>query len=377
MFGIKLGGIVASRHGRLGMMAAALMVACGSSESSGTGGTGGTGGAGGAGGVDVDSGGGGSAGALDGSVPSDAAGAAGAAPDAAPDALPDSPPDAGEVLDPAKAGPFPVGQTEATVPAPAVGSEVATTCFVPEASGGSVPLVTLAPGFQLPPEQYYVSASHLASFGFVVCVAAYNASLFEKNHVDNAREVLAVIDWALDPAGPLAGRADAGRVGAAGHSLGGRLSVLAASFDDRIRAVFGMDPKDSDDPDASDLLPLDIPTGFLGELVDAQGGFQPCAPAEHNFQTFYARAASPSFAVELLGANHMSFLDAPDSCGLVCSLCNDASLDHDTAISLTRSYLAAFFMRHLRDEPAYDSYLTGSIATERYVSPGIAIIQSK
>lgn len=353
----------------LGVGVLAFFAACGSSESSAGGD-----GAGGAGG---------SAGTDDAGIDADA-GSAGSGGDASSDASQEndgsagSPPDGGEeVHDPSLPGPFTVTQTTATVPAPAVGSQVATTCFWPEAPDGPYPLVALAPGFQLPTDQFRGSASHLASFGFVVCLVSYNASLFEKKHTDNAREVLAVVDWALDPSGPLGGAADAERVGAAGHSLGGRLSVLAASFDDRIRAVFAMDPKDSPDPDASELLPLPIPTGFLGELTDAQGGLQPCAPAADNFQTFYARAASPSFQVELLGANHMSFLDSPETCGLPCTFCKPATLDHDTAISLTRSYLAAFFLRYLYGETGYDAYLTGTIADERYVAPGIALIESK
>jgi len=280
------------------------------------------------------------------------------------------------VADPALVGPMAVVAVNASVPAPAVGTTVDVSCFLPDSTGGPFPLVTIAPGFQLPASQYVGSAAHLASFGFVACVAAYNASLFSPNHLNNAKEVLAVVDWALAPTGPLAGKADPLRVGAAGHSLGGRLSVLAASLDDRIGAVFAMDPVDADDPDASSLS-LPIPTGFLGELTDSQGGFQPCAPADRNFETFYTSAASPSFKVEVLGANHMSFLDDPDSCGLVCSFCKPASLDHDQVISLTRSYLAAFFLRHLGNDAAYDAYLTGAIAEQRYEQTGVAIIDAK
>jgi hypothetical protein len=73
----------------------------------------------------------------------------------------------------------------------------------------------------------------------------------------------------------------------------------------------------------------------------------------------------------------MSFLDDPGSCGLVCSFCKPASLDHDQVISLTRSYLAAFFLRHLGNEAGYDTYLTGAIAEQRYEQTGVAIIDAK
>lgn len=281
------------------------------------------------------------------------------------------------VADPAEKGPFDVRAVNGVVEALEVGTTVNASCFLPDASAAPFPLVTIAPGFQLPASQYVVSAQHLASFGFVACVTAYNASLFSPNHLANAKEVIAVVDWALDPAGPLGGETDPSRVGAAGHSLGGRLSVLAAGLDERIDAVFAMDPVDAEDPVAASLLPLPIPTGFLGELTDSQGGFQPCAPAERNFETFYAKAGSPSFKVEVLGANHMSFLDNPASCGLVCSFCKPASLGHGQVISLTRSYLAAFFLRHLGNNAAYDEYLTGAVAKQRYEQSGIAIIDAK
>ncbi len=388
-------------HHAAALAVAATVVACGGSDdamgpgrtaggaagSAGamTGGSGGDVGAAGAGGL---SGGAGAAGAAgtDGSAGTGAGGSAGAAGTGADGGVggqagaagAGGQPDGGTSLsDPAVPGPYSVVWMDASVPAAAVGSTVATTCFHPDNDDGPYPLVTLAPGFQLPPSQYHVSAGHLASFGFVVCVAGYNASLFSPNHLDNAKEVLAVVDWALDPSGPLASHADPNWVGAAGHSLGGRLSVLAASLDDRIDAVFGMDPVDADSPDASDLLPLPIPTGFLGELLDAQGGFQPCAPAADNFETFYAQASGPSFKVELSGANHMSFLDDPSSCGLICSFCQSPTLEHEKAIALTRSYLAAFFLRHLAGEAGYDTYLTGVIAQERYVQTGVARIESK
>ena len=80
------------------------------------------------------------------------------------------------------------------------------------------------------------------------------------------------------------------------------------------------------DCDVSQLMnSLQIPTGFLGETTDATGSFQACAPEADNFTTFYGNANPPSFAVTVLGANHMSFLDDPSACGLVCSFCKPAT----------------------------------------------------
>jgi predicted dienelactone hydrolase len=290
----------------------------------------------------------------------------------------------GSTNDPAQPGPFTLTSVDASVEVSAVGTSFTTRCFLPDTEPGPFPLITLAHGFQLPASQYYLSAQHLASFGFVVCVPEYPAGLFNPNHANNARELLGVIDWALGASSPIAAKIDPQRIGATGHSLGGKLSVIAASLDDRIKAVFGIDPIDSskncnptDCPDATDLLPLPIPTGFVGETIDAQASFQACAPAESNFETFFAGASSPTFKVHVEGANHMSFLDDPASCGLPCSFCNAATRDHDEVASLLHAYLAAFFLRHLNGEAGYDDYLTGPTAQQRYVQTGVATIELK
>jgi hypothetical protein len=122
---------------------------------------------------------------------------------------------------------------------------------------------------------------------------------------------------------------------------------------------------------------LSIPTGFLGETTDATAAGMACAPQADNFATFYAGAQSPSFAVTITGANHMSFLDDVGSCGFTCAFCNPSTANDAEVNAMARAYVAAFFERHLRGDVAYDAYLTGGIATERYVSPGKATIESK
>jgi hypothetical protein len=122
---------------------------------------------------------------------------------------------------------------------------------------------------------------------------------------------------------------------------------------------------------------LHIPTGFLGETTDASGGFQPCAPAAENYTTFYAGTNSPSLAVTVIGANHMSFLDDAAGCGFTCNLCNTATLANNVVNSMGHAYVAAFYERYLRGNAGYDTYLTGADAQSRYVATGQATIQSK
>jgi hypothetical protein len=155
-------------------------------------------------------------------------------------------------------------------------------------------------------------------------------------------------------------------------------------MDSRFRAGLLLDPVDGSMSCAAQLcptaladLPLAVPLGFLGETLDATGTFQSCAPANENYLTLYQAASSPSFAVTLAGAGHMSFVESISSCGLVCSLCQTPTAPQAQVIGIAEAYLVAFYQRYLRGITAYDAYLTGSVAQSRYVASGEATIQSK
>lgn len=292
----------------------------------------------------------------------------------------------GEVLDPTQEGPYSTATVDETIPSG--GDQVPIHCVYPTGGpdGGPYPVVVVGHGFQLPASQYYKYLDHLASFGYIALTADFPTGFFGPDNPGNAEAMIAGIDWAESKFGSLA---SAGDVGMTGHSLGGKVALLAATMDPRIKASIVLDPVDGGGGpgggcqppgcvDVSALMPgLAIPTGFLGETTDAMGGFQPCAPAAENYSTFYAGATSPSFAVTIKGANHMSFLDDAASCGITCSFCNAASLDNAAVNGMARAYVVAFYERHLRGNTGYDTYLTGAKAQELYVQPGTATIESK
>jgi predicted dienelactone hydrolase len=290
--------------------------------------------------------------------------------------------------DPTQAGPFSTTAFDGTATVTATGHSVPMHCVVPD-DVVPHPLVIIAHGFQLPASQYYGYALRLGSHGYVACTADFPAG-FSPNHAQSAQDLSGALDWVLGAntaaGNPLSGKVDPALVGVMGHSLGGKLAVLAAASDTRFRAVLGLDPVDSsmlcnptDCPDASSALPLPIPTAFLGETLDATAGLggQACAPAADNFQTFYANATAPSYGFTLNGANHMSFLDDPSTCGLVCSFCQPATLSHDDAIGIARATTVAFFERRLRNRPEYESFLTGADVNALWVASGKLAIESK
>ncbi len=288
-----------------------------------------------------------------------------------------------DVYDPDQDGPWQIAEVKGTWKVDGV--NVPMDAFYPTAGpeAGPYPVVVIAHGFQLPASQYTKYAQRLATHGYVALTADFQAGLFNPDHVAYAKQVLGGIDWAAQEP-KLAGVADTNNVGLTGHSLGGKLSVLGAVMDGRVRASITLDPVDSATmcdkvkcPDVSDMLPIDVPLGFVGETLDSMGGFMPCAPAADNFLTYYKKATAPALAVTVKGANHMSFIDDVARCGFTCNLCQMPTLDNAVVNALGRAYVVAFYGRWLKDEAGYETYLTGAAAQDRYVESGLADIATK
>ena len=164
--------------------------------------------------------------------------------------------------------------------------------------------------------------------------------------------------------------------------------MLVSTKDKRPLAVFGIDPVDSGVPmgsaaDYPSVTPelmgnITIPLGILGETTNAtcSGTWcKACAPGDDNFQQYYEHAASPALQIEIVGANHMSFLDNPN-CGFVCSMCDDGTDDTNTTRMLTQRYLTAFLNVFVNDNSAYRKFLDGS-EMDADVAAGLTLYESK
>jgi hypothetical protein len=306
-------------------------------------------------------------------------------PDVAPDpgaedvltADPGTPDEAGPPpgVAPDQPGPWSVATTSGTVTRGSRSTPV--VAHVPQRDDGQPsPLVAFLPGFQAKAEWYNGTIQRLASHGFVVVAADPPAGLFSVSHTEMAADLSAVLDWALAPDGPLAGKVDPAHVGASGHSLGGKVATMAAFADARITALMALDPVNAGNPFTgySDALPdimpdqvaaLTIPVGFVGETpsAEAQSSFAPaCAPTDQNFQTFFAASTlSPWRAAwDLLGAGHMDFVDPNSGCGMACTLCVRGDADADEVLAATRTLMVAFYRRHFGGETILDAWLTGA-----------------
>jgi pimeloyl-ACP methyl ester carboxylesterase len=271
---------------------------------------------------------------------------------------------------------------------------VPLSVYVPDVEG-SLEVVVFSHGFQLTPDRYEIYGEHLASWGYIVVMPALPGSLFSPtSHSTLSGYVKSVLDWIDESSSnsthPLYGLANPDKIALAGHSMGGKVSLLTATSDSRVRAVFGIDPVDtpggplsSPSPENPSVTPelmsqISVPLVLLGETTNAKGGglFSPaCAPEDDNFHQYFIHTTSPALEIEMVGANHMSFIDQTD-CGLTCSACPSGSDDVQVTKQRTAQYMTAFFHRALRGESGYNSYLTGD-AMNADVAAGLVKIATR
>ncbi len=245
----------------------------------------------------------------------------------------------------------------------------AATTFVPASAPSPRPLVFVSPGFQMARTQYTSYAHHLATWGMTVVLADYTDTGFFPDHAQLAGDIQTEITWAL--AQPdLA--IDATKIATAGHSLGGKLSVLVADSDARIKAIVGWDPVDSNSPSAvSAMTNLHAAVAVVGETTDGSGGGMPCAPTAQNYATFYAAAASPALSMTIADADHRDWVDDP-SCTF-CTLCTAGTAPADRARTATRRLDVAW----LRLQLLGDTSMTPWLANPPEVIAGVATVARK
>ena len=249
-----------------------------------------------------------------------------------------------------------------------------TVCVPTDGFGAPHPLVVISPGFAMNRDQYKSYCEHLASWGFVAVVQTYQGI----THNDYADSVGDIIDWALDPSSGL--DIDADKIATAGHSLGGKVSILAAIRDARVKAVVAWDPVDTNLPSVTpeQMGDFGVPLAMLGETLDATAAFPPapaCAPADNNYDAYFTAASSrPILAYTVLEADHMDWVDDP-TC-LLCGACRPGEANHLEVKALTRRTTVAFLRRHLLSDTEMDTYLTGPAALADEAA-GVWTIQSR
>lgn len=239
-----------------------------------------------------------------------------------------------------------------------------------------LPLIVLSPGFTRPRASLTSIGEDLASHGYVAVaidhthetaatafpdgrVAAFalgrdfprTPEFWHKVKTGRARDASFVLDQLLGSNPPWAGAAGLApdRIGMAGHSAGGAATVAAMLADERIRAGGNVDG--STDP----LIPdtgLDRPFLFLGR----DGQYSPGdGPAADTWARDWTLLTGWKRWLVVAGAKHPSFTDLgllADQLGMPLGAATSGS----RTMTITRTYLRAFFDRHLRDaeHPPFD-----------------------
>jgi predicted dienelactone hydrolase len=283
-------------------------------------------------------------------------------------------------VDPSGNGSYSVFRQSST--ASTVDGSVAITVCAPSLDGGATiatagspfPVVVIAPGFQQGRTQYDSYCRHLATWG-VFAIARENGGGFAPDHDKIARQTSGVIGWVL-ASSPWKDRLDGTKIAVAGHSLGGKTSLLAASRDARIKAVVAWDPVDSNTPSvAPEKMPLvTVPVLLLGETLNGSGGFQPCAPSAENYHQFFLASNAPALEVTVIGADHMDWVDNTGC--FTCGFCTKGAADHLAVKALTRRSTVAWLLRYLKNDLTMDTYLTGAVM-QADVAAGRAVIATK
>ncbi|MFD5510882.1 alpha/beta hydrolase family protein [Streptomyces sp. NPDC059761] len=236
---------------------------------------------------------------------------------------------------------------------------------------GRYPLIVLSPGFTVPRATLTSLAEELASRGYVVaavdhayetsgtafpggrvltCLACEKADSEEgiKLVADNrARDVSFLLDrlTGRHPAWRNAGLIDRGRIGMAGHSIGGSAAVAAMATDPRIRAGIDMDGG----------LFSPVPEGGLGGRPFMLLGSEESRPGNTgtgaaSWDPNWKRLDGWKRWITLDASHHFTFTDWPtmsDQLGLPPL----TPLPGARSVDLTRRYVGAFFDQHLKGIP--------------------------
>lgn len=235
---------------------------------------------------------------------------------------------------------------------------------------GRFPLVLLSPGFSMPRATLTSVAGDLASRGYVVaavdhayesvgtafpggrvltCVACAQVDTREEQAAavrGRAKDLSFVIDELTEGrrAGALSRAIDPGRIGIAGHSIGGASAAATMADDHRVRAGADLD---------GDFFVQPAATGLGGRPFMMLGTESTHSPDSEktDWPEAWTHLGGWRRWLTVTGAEHFSFTDLPYVAGQLGLEDPAAPLSGERGWSLTRDYVAAFFDLHLRGIP--------------------------
>ena len=256
-------------------------------------------------------------------------------------------------------GPNNVSTFDMTVTA---SSSFTVVVYLPS-SQGAHPVVVLSSGLEQTAAGYATYGERLASWG-IVAILRDDPGVLTSSSSIVADVVYEVGTWLpaqnASSSSKLHGLIDTSKIGLAGHSRGGQVSLLAAEGGAKglVRGVFGLDPVDGTSAPlaVTTIGSIGVPIAFIGETTDDSSSG--CAPSAQNFLTLYAAASSPAVAITAIGADHTMFED-PSHCTF-CQLCTAGTASQPVVESMAARYLMAFFARELLGDTSVGAAFQGA-----------------
>ncbi len=150
-------------------------------------------------------------------------------------------------------GPYSIGKVSAPfATSTSSGGSLEAMFYYPVGTfeNSSLPLVILSHGFGSRFQDYEIYANHLVSHGFIV----YGINLLDTSsdpniarHDHKAIQMTEAITYALDNSF-IKALINPSKIAVMGHSMGGKISFMAAAQDSRINSVIGLDPSNAGGP---------------------------------------------------------------------------------------------------------------------------------
>lgn len=212
--------------------------------------------------------------------------------------------------------------------------------YKPMQTRTSPPAIVFLPGRMATDDQYESYARALASRGFVVAVRSWY-SVF-RTDLELADDAKLIADWLVQDQG-----VDAGKIGIAGHSMGGKDAILAAAKYSGFASVVAIDPDDNGNVSVVHglLASLKAPLLLIGAEV-AWRASSVCAPLKTNYLRFFEKAPAGTVELTLRDADHVQMLDEPDRFGY--GICRCGAADSQQVRITARRATVGFFLQHLQ-----------------------------
>ena len=246
----------------------------------------------------------------------------------------------------AQPGPFTASRRDATV-VRANGSTFVATVHYPatapavgspfDASSGPCPVIAFGHGFLSAVTLYQSTASHLASWGFVVALPQTQGGLFP-SHPALAADMVSTLDWLAAQSGASgsvwAGAIDGDRRGMMGHSMGAGCSMLAAASDPRVRAMVPMAPAETNPSSTQACASI---RAAVRILVGSQDSIVAPSTATPMFDNLLGDAQ----LVSITGGSHCGLMDSP------IIACDSGSITRAQQLAIVRREATEFLLVEL------------------------------